>query len=140
MGFDLVVSAQRDPLAGRQSNEADPPCASHATVALNGGFDEPAARAVLNSVSDLARDGARSIVVEMQDVEVEDASCLEGFASGLMEQRGNGVHVQVNARHAKLHARLETLPGARDWLLVFAKADTESARVAIHVDGLNAAG
>ncbi len=139
MSFELVVSAQRDPLAGAVSNGAGRPSAAHATVALNGGFDEPAAQAVLNSVSDLSRDGARSIVIEMQDVEVGDALCLQRFATGLMELRGAGIHVQVAARHEELHARLAQLPGARDWLLVFAKADIASARVAIHVDGLNAA-
>ena len=140
MSFELVVSAQRDPLAGQPSNEGDRPCAAHATVAANGGFDESASEAVLRAVSDLSRDGSRSIVVEMQDVEVGSVVSLQRFASGLMSQRRAGVHVQVAARHADLHASLAQLSDARDWLLSFQKADVAVARVAIHVDGVNTAG
>jgi anti-anti-sigma regulatory factor len=141
MAFELTVSAQRDPLESGELGEREVPCKALAKIVVNGTCDEAASQAILTTVADLARDEAHSIIVEMHDVDASDAVGLRSLAVGLMEQRSSGIHVQIAARHEKLHARMAALPDSRDWLLGFKDADVASARRAIHVDGiLNQAG
>ena len=141
MGYDLSVSAKRDPGHARPFGErADATHATHASIALRGELDEAAARAVLQTVVDLARDGTCSIFVELGDVRADDPSCLRTFAANLMAQRSAGVHVQVAVRNAALHAEMAGLADSRDWLLACTEADDTLPRRAIHVDGINEAG
>ena len=132
--FQLEISAKRDPLESGVDETPSAPPDSCATISLNGLFNNDACDGVFGTISRLFGAGTDSIVIEMQNVQADDASCLERFAAELMALRSAGRHVQVLARKASMHASLALLASSRDWLLSFTNSNVRGARRGIHVD------
>jgi anti-anti-sigma regulatory factor len=135
MSFELTVAVKRDPLETRAGNASNAASASHAEITLNGTFGPDASRDVLLAISTVARDGADSILVDMDDVVSDDRACLEAFAVGLMSLRQEGVQVQLTVRGAALHEELRQLPQSRDWLVAYSENPVGGARRSLHLDG-----
>lgn len=138
ISFELQISVKRDP-AEAQSAPGTNPRADATTpvvmsVAVNGGFSEAAYLGVMNAVTRLCASGAESVFVDMQDITLDDAACLERFAADVMSQRAAGCQLQVVARQASVHESLSALRGSRDWLTLFGDASVIGRRRAIHVD------
>ena len=113
-----------------QSDAAAPVVMS---VAVNGGFSEAAYLGVINAVTRLCASGADSVFIDLQEITLDDAGCLERFAADVMSQRAVGCHLQVIARELAVHESLAALRGSRDWLMLFGDANIGRRR-AIHVD------
>ncbi len=136
MGFELTIAVKRDPTDGLALGQAPSAFrASCTSIVLTGILDEAAARAVLETILEIAAKSAGSILVHMEDVTADDFVCAQRFTDELMSFRARAIHVQVAVRDPALHTSLALLPCARDWLLRLADIDPGVPRRAVHLDG-----
>ena len=134
MGFELNIAVKRDPLEMPQSMAPTASRTSSTTITLNGSLENDALQAVVRALADLCEQGAESIVVDMQNIDADDAACLREFAESIMALRGAGSQVQVAAADPGLHAKMSKLADSRDWLLALSVGSPSGLRRSIHVD------
>jgi hypothetical protein len=134
VAFDLPISAKRDPAEGASSSGEPAVLKSSTTIALNGLFDASALEEVLAKLKTLDPAPSSSVVVEMQDVQVEELQFVRDLASELMKLRATGLNVQVLVREAKLHESMQQIAGSRDWLIAWTESDVAVGRRSIHLD------
>ena len=135
MSFELNIAVRHDSLEKQDGSEPSAKRGVYTAITLNGILDAEASQALLQMVADVCREGADSILIDMEGVDAPDHGCLEHFAAGLMSLRSEGRHVQVNVQHSTFHARMSKAANSRDWLLAFSEADGKGLRRAIHLDG-----
>jgi anti-anti-sigma regulatory factor len=135
VSFELVIAVKRDPSEALHAEREPSARGAFVSVALNGHFDEDASAALLSTISGLVAQDADSILIRMEDVTADSATCLDAFASALMSLRAEGVHVQISVAEPLLYAKMATSASSRDWLIDGASTDSDAPRRAIHLDG-----
>jgi len=136
MAFDLRIAVKRDPTEANPTETAASsaaprsPCVS---LVVNGVLDDPGCNELMFRVRRAFEKGADTVIIELENIALPNAVCLQRFADSVMAERSAGRHVQVIAREPDFHTRCSSIADSRDWLIADPNADVTRRR-AIHLD------